>query len=1176
MSTAQRLAAFQRAAVDHIVARLQDPKGSRRFLLADEVGLGKTVVARSVIDRLAARQSGRPCTVVYLCSNAEISEQNRRKLADGGGHTVRRVTELAVRQPPKTPGEVVLYAFTPNTSLKGGTGLAQERRLLLFLLEHVLGFDTGNHSTREYFRCGVNEDRWERGSERSQLRADFLWKVPERIQQAFRDAVREHDPRLLLELRDGIKRKAQRYALISRCRVALQRATLEQIEPDLVVLDEVQRFRDIIDTLDKKESLARALIGPTTRTLILSATPYRMLSLSTDAAGTDHHEEFHATLRFLCGKHTEIPARVKRAIEAFGEQLKVVDLASGRDERLLELKRTIEQDLRQIMCRTERNWYFDEHSGALHENGDRVALPSLPELQELVALEHGLRGQLSDVGQITDFWKSCPSVLTFMDRGYALHRRLTNDAGGHRRRAAVPAPLITSAGDPALSRRHQRMQAVLRHTVGDGTRAPLLWTAPTLRYMSSDAFGAEPPRKMLVFSGWRFVPKAVAVVASQAVEARLRRSGEASKQPLQLKTALSSHVLDVCLPSLALATSVDPLALSQSHGTLPSETQLLELAVNALRERFAEVGIREAPRGSLLPWQAVMYLEHRLGFGDAFRDTLAGWQPPRGNDPWPTRRHADRLTAWLDGSPALSITRERLRRLALVALGSPAVCLARTAVHLYGVDAARAALPHLWTVGFEALRAYFNRPVVQQAVRMAAGTRRRRRGGRHRAGGYSVQVLEYSLRHELQAVLDEHGYLAYADGGRDTVQAFAEHYGRIWSLEPGMRRTNAARKRGKDLIIGAKGERWATHFALAFGDELKSEPADDGGTKPLRRSDIREAFNSPFWPFVLATTSVGQEGLDFHWYCRDVFHWNLPANPVDLEQREGRVNRRHGLAVRQSIAQDWSLARLAGRVRTRNPWVVLFEALEDDVERQRYKQGLYPHWIYECADSAQTRGIVRHVCHFRASRDADRYQMLKERLALYRLVFGQAQQEHLLGDLHDRLRVLPEEKQIAARHALRGYMLNLSPISREEALEFAREEAEQLIATPEQLGSLCASVEALLQQHAAALAPVRDRVAVMLALVDAQVRGATVRRDLLRNVVTALVYLRNPYDQYFDVQAAGGWDDDLDVIRAVRLPTADDWEATPRGAALRDPKVDRLAVRELLRLASETAYDTPL
>jgi hypothetical protein len=1135
MSTAHRLAAFQRAAVDHIITRLEDPKGSRRFLLADEVGLGKTVVARSVIDRLAARHAGKQCTVVYLCSNAEISEQNRRKLVDSGGHPVRRVTELADRQPPKRE-QVVLYAFTPNTSLKGGTGLAHERRLLLFLLDHVLGLNTSDYVTREYFRCGVQKERWLKGTTWSRLRAEFLGRIPERVQRAFKDAVRLHDPDLLDELSEGIEEDEDRYHLIGRCRRALQRATLQQIKPDLIILDEVQRFRDIIDTLDKPESLARALIGPATRTLILSATPYRMLSLSTDAAGADHHKEFHATLKFLCGRHTEVPTRVKRAIEEFGQQLKVVDLANARDERLVHLKRTIEQDLRQVMCRTERNWYFDEHSGALHENGDRVSLPSLPELQELVALEHGLRGQLADVGQITDFWKSCPSVLTFMDRGYALHRRLTNDTAGDRRRAAVPAPLIVSAGDPSLSEYHQRMQTLLRYTVGDDARVPLLWTAPTLRYLSSNAFGADSPRKMLVFSGWRFVPKAVAVVASQAVEARLRRGGEASKQPLQLKTALSSHVLDVCVPSLALATAVDPLALSLAHGSPPSETQLLELAVGALRERLAEVGIREAPGGSVLPWQAVMCLERGLGFDDALRDTLDEWWPPADNDPAPTRRHAERLMSWLDGSPARSITPERLRRLALIALGSPAVCLARTALRLYGTEACREGLSDLWTVGFEALRAYFNRPVVQQAVRMSTGTRRRRRGGRHKAGGYSVQVLQYCLRHELQAVLDEHGYLAQADGSRDSVQAFAEHCGRIWSLEPGLRRTNAARKRGKDLIIGSTGERWATYFALAFGDELKSEAGDDGEAKPLRRSDIREAFNSPFWPFVLATTSVGQEGLDFHWYCRDVFHWNLPANPVDLEQREGRVNRRHGLAVRQSIAQDWPLSRIDGRIGARNPWVALFEALEEDVERQRYKQGLYPHWIYECTDSTRTRGIVRHVCHFRASRDADRYQVLKERLALYRLVFGQAQQEHLLSDLHDRLRVLAEEQQLAARHTLRGYMLNLSPISRGEALEFAREEAEQLIATPDQLGALRSSVEALLDEHSAPLAPVRDRVEAMLTLVDAYTRGANVKRVVLRDVVTALVYLRNPYDQYFDVQAAGGWDDDLEVIRKVKLP----------------------------------------
>ncbi|OYD87210.1 hypothetical protein CDG77_30600 [Nostoc sp. 'Peltigera membranacea cyanobiont' 213] len=49
-------------------------------------------------------------------------------------------------------------------------------------------------------------------------------------------------------------------------------------------------------------------------------------------------------------------------------------------------------------------------------------------------------------------------------------------------------------------------------------------------------------------------------------------------------------------------------------------------------------------------------------------------------------------------------------------------------------------------------------------------------------------------------------------------------------------------------------------------------------------------FKSQFRSFVLATTSVEQEGLDFHLYYHAIVHWNLPSNPVDLEQREGRVH----------------------------------------------------------------------------------------------------------------------------------------------------------------------------------------------------------------------------------------------------------------------------------------------
>ena len=113
--SAFNLAQFQEAAVQHIVGRLRDKGGSRRMLLADEVGLGKTVVARGVIEKLLERRR-RPLTVIYLCSNAEIAEQNRIKLDPNSRRPIGRVTELAMERPGKD-AELLLYSFTPGTSL---------------------------------------------------------------------------------------------------------------------------------------------------------------------------------------------------------------------------------------------------------------------------------------------------------------------------------------------------------------------------------------------------------------------------------------------------------------------------------------------------------------------------------------------------------------------------------------------------------------------------------------------------------------------------------------------------------------------------------------------------------------------------------------------------------------------------------------------------------------------------------------------------------------------------------------------------------------------------------------------------------------------------------------------------------------------------------------------------
>jgi len=80
----------------------QDP--TMRFLVADEVGLGKTHIAKGVIaqviDHLQRRGDERH-DIVYVCSNGAIARQNLRKLVPKGVEPmddVERLTMLPLAQ----------------------------------------------------------------------------------------------------------------------------------------------------------------------------------------------------------------------------------------------------------------------------------------------------------------------------------------------------------------------------------------------------------------------------------------------------------------------------------------------------------------------------------------------------------------------------------------------------------------------------------------------------------------------------------------------------------------------------------------------------------------------------------------------------------------------------------------------------------------------------------------------------------------------------------------------------------------------------------------------------------------------------------------------------------------------------------------------------------------------
>ena len=271
------------------------------------------------------------------------------------------------------------------------------------------------------------------------------------------------------------------------------------------------------------------------------------------------------------------------------------------------------------------------------------------------------------------------------------------------------------------------------------------------------------------------------------------------------------------------------------------------------------------------------------------------------------------------------------------------------------------------------MRSYLNNPWMATSI-----------SGR---GDYRKRISRAILEGNLESVLDEHlwitGTLRHLDS-----KALVNYLTTALSL-----RTSDVKLYG---LSPEPDYHLRSHAVLAFNQAVRRyRPGAADGTEPAARTeDVRIAFNSPFWPHVLATTSVGQEGLDFHTWCASVMHWDLPGNPVDLEQREGRVDRYGGISIRQVLAKSLVPDRAAVGEGC-SPW----RALADHAEHV-YRDdpvGLAPWWLVEGAQ------IRRFVFDVPLSEARARFEDLRQQRLLYRLTLGQPDQSDMVKALRDRI-----------------------------------------------------------------------------------------------------------------------------------------------------------------------------
>lgn len=1000
-----RLKDFQRRTVRHVVARMYDDAvPTRRFLVADETGLGKSVVARGVIaeavQRLLKDDSVGRIDVVYVCSNADIAAQNLSRLNVVGNNRVEfrtRLTMLAAQSHDlnssgdKFGKPVNLIAFTPATSFEKGwrTGKSEERALLAVMIQRLLDLRSyrltalhrvlqGGVHTLERFRGSVNYY--------ASLTLD------QTILDAFEISFRDSD--LAQEVDQLLKDIGQRHSLnteqleqarqlTGQMRNLLAQASVHALEPDLIILDEFQRFRHLLDpeTGGEAAELAHHLFEwDEARTLLLSATPYKPFTLAEeDAEGEDHYTDLMTTLGFLCSKDEAWLAAVRESFAEYRGKL-----LSGND--CDDVTASLRELLLQYMCRTERPTVAGAHR-EISTQADGVTSGDLMDFVGLRDLARAVGGNVQ-----VEYWKSAPYFVNFLD-GYQVGERLKAQLKSHTAQEEVHSALgrVTQLDTGALARFEEidmgnaRLRLLAQRTVADDWWK-LLWIPPSLPYLEPDGPYAEPfverVTKQLIFSSWTATPTAIASLLSYEAERQLaagskRLTENTAEARRKLATALTYRVADgragamstlaLFWPHPGLAAVADPLRLARRTPTAaPTGDEAVRWTLTQLGGADDEASSQ--PVADYFSWPGSLPTTLADRGSHALSRLIQGESASVDDD----STESTRLDLHVDDALQAETDRRPSLELAELALNGPG-CIAWRALSRLVGDTDTVTEAGLWTAAASLandLRSLFNRVESNLLLEQL-----------YPGVVYWRAVLAYCSSGNLQAVLDEFLHHVRSSVGEESLNdeslaRLAKDAGSVLSMRPSRYVAFDPSGSSTGISLGAR-------FALRYGSTR-------GQTEDVRMPEVRAAFNSPFWPFVLTSTSVGQEGIDFHWWCHSVVHWNTPASPVDFEQREGRVNRFGGHAVRRNIA----LAHRKDVMRSEltDPWEAAYKAA------RAVEHGLgdfCPYWVYP-----GPHAVERHLLPFPLSLDGPRAEALKRDLTHYRLALGQPRQEDFLALLN--------------------------------------------------------------------------------------------------------------------------------------------------------------------------------
>ena len=1115
-ATWNKLEDFQKATVNYTMEQFFN-QSRDKMLIADEVGLGKTIVSRGIISKMYekhhAKFSEEPFNVIYICSNQAIAKQNIEKLNFLQGNAAKnivdyssnddRITALAYK-PKEINREfnIRIKAFTPGTSFDQNTtsGRSDERVLLFRLVHEYSELKNFQKQLSWFFKNNkrMRDENWNNMvmdaimyDSDSEYSLEHYWSVrpirPE-IKSVFRlklerKAQKKFIPRcyeylniseeiswidIIVKLcshgishHDYSKRNELK-ELLKSLRIILSECCSRYLNADLFILDEFQRYSKLLQTENQDNpgiELARQVLNKEdTKVLLLSATPFKPYTNDFDELhGESHYNEFRQLLKFLLQeKDEEFWNKYENDRKVFFNSIRrSKELRLNFTEAKLA-KSSLENIYRSCIARTERMLVSEQKDAMISSPSFKLSLKT-EDVKDFILIDkivnHLNERHNSRLPIPLEYVKSCPYPLSFLtqythkkklEKHYSEDTQLRSLVNKTRNgwlsigKIKKYKPLYPGNAD---SIPNAKIRLLFQQTI-DNNGWKYLWIPPSVEYYPSQGAytNSSGYTKTLIFSAWKMVPRMVATMVSYEVERKSvgkLQSKSKSRQPnyfekkrypfplLTFKVKVEDTSLQgmnnfmLSYPSIYLSDLYDcEKNIYAKQTLLEIRAELKQKISKRLRElNIFEIG-EEGGDWQKWSWYSILLLDTNHSKYENLKNWLSGniidlvdvdsESEDTTEDKSGKKKHLDEIKRVIIDREIPNVSKlnddqfDKILEFAVdLCLGGSANAALRSFSKVFKHKENYLEQSYAVGAGFTSL---FNKPESISIVQLMISS-----------GDYYQRVLTYSIDGNIQSMMDEYFYLMKDSNSIGTSYELAEAIANILSIRPSLLEVGSIselKKTGNNKTKERTKNRLRSHFAMDFGQQKLTSGAS-------RQVNLREAFNSPFRPFVLASTSIGQEGLDFHFYSKKIIHWNLPNNPIDFEQREGRIHRFKGHVIRLNVAQKFK-SHLSND-NNQLLWDQLFQIAEK-IERPKadFPCDLIPCWHVE---TSKSHSIERIVPLYPFSKDIEKYQNMLKVLAYYRLTFGQPRQDELIEAMSEA-GLNENDKSL-----LNDLMLNLTPLT---------------------------------------------------------------------------------------------------------------------------------------------------